>query len=116
LGNPIFRPIMGSAGQYDLGDGVPLIFPTNGAFAAATTLMITGDWKKAVYAMRQDMTFQIFDTGVIQDQTGAITFNLLQQDMLAMRCVMRLGWQVPNPVNAIQATAASRCPWACLLP
>ncbi len=115
IGNPIFRP-MGSSGTYELGDGVPITFPTNGAFAPATTLMITGDWKKAVWAPRQDMTIKVFDTGVVQDQTGAIVYNLLQQDMVALRATMRLGWQVPNPVNAIQSTAASRCPWACLLP
>jgi hypothetical protein len=38
----------------------------------------------------------------------------MQNDMVALRAVMRLGWEIPNPINALQPTAAVRCPFAIL--
>ena len=43
-----------------------------------------------------------------------ITF-LAQDDMVALRVVMRLGWEIPNPVNALDETEA-RFPFASLKP
>lgn len=116
IGHPIFTPILGSAGRYDLGDGVPTLFPTNGAFDAATTLMITGDWSKIVYAFRQELTFTLSDSAILTDEAGMITHNAFQEDKVFLRAVMRLGWAMPKPPTALQPTAASRCPFACLLP
>ena len=36
--------------------------------------------------------------------------------MIAIRAVMRLGWALPNPVNRVNATEATRYPFAILLP
>jgi len=59
--------------------------------------MVAGDFSQAVYAMRQDVTVKLLDQGVIQDpSTKAIVYNLAQQDMIALRVVMRLGWALPN--------------------
>jgi len=33
-----------------------------------------------------------------------------------LRCVMRLGWQVPNPINRLQAVEANRYPFGALIP
>jgi len=96
--------------------GVPVSFPANGALDPSVALMIAGDWKKAVYSWRQDITFKIFDQGVITDDSGAIVFNLIQQDMLAMRVTCRLGWALPNPENQVQTTDGSRYPFAVLVP
>jgi len=41
---------------------------------------------------------------------------LAQQDMVALRAVMRLGWQVPNPINRIEEDADERYPFAALIP
>jgi HK97 family phage major capsid protein len=111
-GNPIFLPSMQARGQYTL-DGVPIEFPVNGAISA-TYLDIVGDWSKLLYAMRQDITYKVLDQAVIQDATGAIVYNLAQQDMVALRAVMRLGFALPNPINRMQGTAASRCAFAAL--
>ena len=78
--------------------------------------MILGEWDKLVWSLRQDITYDIFDQAVIQDATGAIVYNLAQQDMVALRAVMRIGWQVPNPINRLQETEANRYPFAALIP
>lgn len=60
--------------------GVPIYFVGAGTWPRAEASALAGDWNNAVYSMRQDMTFQIFDTGVISDDDGKIVYNLLQQD------------------------------------
>lgn len=100
-GQPIFKTDMQGTTRYGL-DGMDMFFPMNGAFDPTTAQMIVGDWSQLVYAIRQDMTFKIFTEGVIQDpSTKEIKYNLMQNDMVALRAVMRLGWEVANPVNAI---------------
>lgn len=111
-GQPIFNTDPAQAGRYIL-DGTPLYFPTSG-IASATYLMISGQWDQLVYSMRQDITFKLLDQAVIQDAAGNILYNLAQQDMVALRVVMRLGFQLPNPINRVQETAASRYPFAYL--
>ncbi len=66
--------------------------------------------------MRQDMTYKILDQAVISDGDGKIIYNLAQQDMVALRCVMRLGWQLPNPVTALNDNGSTRYPFAVLTP
>lgn len=111
-GNPIFSTGMQEAQQYFL-DGNPIRFPTNGAPSSSFPL-ISGDWQQLVYSIRQDMTWKIFDQGIIQDASGNIVFNLMQQDMLALRVVMRLGFQLPNPINRVNETDNTRYPFAVL--
>ena len=53
---------------------------------------------------------KVLDQAVIQDNLGAIIYNLAQQDMVATRCTFRVGWQVSNPINYDQPTEASRYP------
>ena len=90
-----------------------MYFPMNGAFDPNQAQMIVGDWSQLVYAIRQDMTFKIFTEGVIQDpSTKAITYNLMQNDMVALRAVMRLGWEIANPVNAYNADKANPFPFS----
>ena len=78
--------------------------------------LIAGDFSQAVYAMRQDITYKVLDQAVIQDNTGAIVYNLAQQDMVALRCVMRLAWQLPNPINSRKQIEANRYPFAIYKP
>ena len=111
-GVPIFKSNMQDSTRYEL-DGAPIIFPTNGS-VSSTYWLLSGDWTQLVYAMRQDITYKILDQAVIQDAGGNIVYNLAQQDMVALRAVMRLGFALPNPINRMQATAASRCPFAYL--
>lgn len=114
-GQPLFMTNMQGTPSWAL-DGAPVEFPRNGAFDAATALMISGDFDQLVYAIRQDITYKMLSEAVIQDAGGNIIYNLAQQDMVALRVVMRLGWQIPNPINRLQPTEASRYPFAVLVP
>ena len=111
-GQPIFKSDMQGATRYSL-DGMDMYFPMNGAFDPTQAQMIVGDWSQLVYAIRQDMTFKIFTEGVIQDpSTKAITYNLMQNDMVALRAVMRLGWEIANPINAYNADITNPFPFS----
>ncbi len=114
-GNLIFNRTVQAPTDYEL-DGSPLETPRNGAIDPTTALLFSGDWSQLVYSIRQDVTFKVLDQAVIQDSGGTIIYNLAQQDMVALRAVMRLGWQLPNPINRVQETAASRYPFGVLLP
>ena len=114
-GNPIFKSTVQDPSRYEL-DGAPLYFPTDGSMVAASSLMFVGDWSQMVYSIRQDITYKVLDQAVIQDNTGAIVYNLAQQDMVALRAVIRLGFALPNPINRMNATAATRCQFAALVP
>lgn len=113
-GQPVFKSDMQTGTNYTL-DGSPMNFPRNGAFDKSKALMISGDFSQLAYSIRQDITFKIFDQGVIQDPaTGDILYNLMQNDMVALRAVMRLGWEIPNPINAMVPDKTKRCPFAIL--
>ena len=74
--------------------------------------MISGDFSQLVYAIRQDITFKLFTEGVVQNTDGSIAYNLMQNDMVALRAVMRLGWEIPNPINSMKTDKTKRCPFA----
>lgn len=112
-GQPIFRAGMTGPTAYSL-DGSPIYFPDDGSVVAASSLLIAGMWSQLVYAMRQDVTYKVLTEAVIQDGAGSIVYNLAQQDMVALRAVIRLGFALPNPINRMNTTAATRFPFAVL--
>ena len=88
----------------------------NGAWNKTLSTLVAGDFNQAVYSIRQDVTYKVLDQAVIQDpSSGEILYNLAQDDMVALRVVMRLGWEIPNPVNALDETE-TRFPFASLKP
>ncbi len=116
-GQPIFNVDPAAAGKYIL-DGETLAFPKNGALDPTAALMLAGAWKNLVWGLRQDLTYKVLDQAVITDNSSPpqILYNLAQNDMVALRVTMRLGWALPNPANRVQATAANRCAFALLKP
>lgn len=112
-GQPLFKSDMQGSTNYSL-DGSSMNFPNNGAFDKSKALMISGDFSQLVYSIRQDITFKLFTEGVVQNTDGTIAYNLMQQDMVALRAVMRLGWEIPNPINAMKTDKATRFPFSIL--
>ena len=94
-GTPIYTPMVGEAasGLY----GYPLNETVNGAWDATKAIIIGADWTKFVCGIRRDMTYQVFDQGVITDDAGAVIVNLMQQDMVALRVTFRVGFACAVP-------------------
>lgn len=76
--------------------------------------VLIGDFSKLVVGVRQDMTYKLITEGVITDNTGAIIYNLPQQDMVALRLVFRAGYAVSNPINYQEGVTANRYPFGVL--
>lgn len=114
-------PIYGAG---DLANGIPsslygrpLAEVENGSWAMDSQVgLIGGEFDKAVVGLRQDMTFRVFTEGVISNPDGTIALNLMQQDSVALRVVMRVGYALANPVTVMQADAAKRFPFVGLTP
>lgn len=115
-----FRTMLDTTGQPIKGteiDSLSKAYVDNGAWDKTLAEAIVGDFSQAVYAIRQDVTFKVLDQAVIQDPaTGEILYNLAQDDMVALRVTMRLGWEIPNPINSLQPDEAVRFPFAAILP
>ena len=111
-----FRMMLDTAGQPIRGteiDELPKSYIDNGAWDKSKAQLIVGDFTQAVYSIRQDITYKVLDQAVIQDpSTGDILYNLAQEDMVALRVVMRLGWEIPNPITALQPDETVRFPFA----
>ena len=87
------------------------LWPTAGTGAAEA---IAGDWSQTVLGVRQDFTYKLLDQAALFDNAGTLIFNLPQQDMIALRVVFRVGFQVANTLNYEQLTEASRYPFGVL--
>lgn len=118
--NGKFRMMLDDIGQPVKGTEIgslPRRVINNGAWDKSLSQMIVGDFSQAVYSIRQDVTYKILTEAVIQDPTtGEIKYNLAQEDMVALRVVMRLGWEIPNPINILAQDESVRFPFASIAP
>ena len=115
-GQPIFISNMQGRTSYML-DGMEMSFPMNGAWDPDEALMIVGDFRQLVYSIRQDVTYKILTEATIVDPSSrAVIYSLAQQDMVALRAVMRLGWEIPNPISSYRESLDDFSPFAVLLP
>lgn len=92
-----------SAPRYELA-GTSVVFQRNGGFDEDDAVLVSGDFDQLVYSIRKDFSWKILTEAVISDSLGAVVLNLAQQDSVALRIVMRMAWQLPNPVNPLSAT------------
>jgi HK97 family phage major capsid protein len=120
-GIPIYQSVMGSDMSSSQGlngnlYGYPITMPDNGSFQATDAQLIMGDFSKAIIGVRQDISFKLFTEGVISNDSGAVVLNLMQQDAVAMRMVMRLAYATVNPVTIMQPNKSitQRWPFAVL--
>jgi HK97 family phage major capsid protein len=97
-------------------NGVQTVYPMRGLWpsgsGAARSILV--DRSEFMLGVRQDFTYKILDQAVITDNTGAVIYNLPQQDMVALRVVARFAWQISNVINYDQTTEANRYPAAVL--
>lgn len=114
-GHPLFTTMPQDPTRYVL-DGMPIEFPRNGGVDPDQSLAISGEWDQLFFAIRRDIDFQVFREGVVQDGSGNIIYNLMQQDMVALRVTFRLGWELPNPINRVNEDDNTRFPFAALVP
>ncbi len=93
-------------------DSVTYEFPMRGQWptASGSAVAIGIDPSEFVVGIRKDVTWKLLDQAVIQDNTGAIVYNLAQEDMVALRLTMRVGWQVANTIRYDQPVEANRYP------
>lgn len=96
--------------------GVPVRYPMRGLWPTGLSAAeaFAGDFTQAVLGVRQDITWKVLDQAVIQDNTGAIVYNLAQQDMVALRVVARFAFQIANTVNYDNITEGTRYPFSVL--
>lgn len=114
-----FRMMLDANGQPIAGTEIgnlPKFYVDNGSWDKDKSMMVVGDFSQAVYSIRQDVTYKILDQAIIQDPaTGEILYNLAQEDMVALRVVFRMGWEIPNPINALNPDEATRFPFASIV-
>ena len=115
-----FRMLVDSTGQPIRGteiDSIPKLYMTNGAWNKSRAKLIVGDFSQAVYSIRQDISFKILTEASIHDPTnGQLLYNLPQQDLIAIRATMRLGWEIPNPVTSAEVSNGVRFPFSVIVP
>lgn len=79
-----------------------------GGFNESSAFAVVGDFRYLVYSFREEMAMKLLTESIIQDpNSGSIVYNLAQQDMVALRFTMRLGFALPNPVNRVSGTLSS---------
>ncbi|NFF80927.1 phage major capsid protein [Clostridium botulinum] len=71
----------------------PIKFVRN--FDDKKSLAITGDFSKAVVGTRDGIEYKVLDQATIK--SGDTEINLAQQDMIAIKATMRLGFVVVDP-------------------
>jgi HK97 family phage major capsid protein len=105
--------VSGNLGELD---GIPVSYAMRGMFAgtSGSPELFALDGSQFVLGVRKDITLKVLTEAVIQDNTGAIIYNLAQQDMTALRLTFRVGWQVANLINYDQPVEANRYPAAVL--
>lgn len=121
-GAPIYEPNMQSGDASAPGRlyGYPMGEIDNGSWNYSNTgaEILAGDFSKAIIGVRQDISFKMFDQSVISNDSGKVILNLMQQDAVAMRMVMRLAYATVNPVTILNPSSSitARWPFGAILP
>lgn len=114
-GDPVYTRDLQSAGSGTL-LGYPINEVDNGAWDPKSAVILMADWSNFVVGIRKDITYKLLDQAVITDDDGKVILNLAQQDCVALRCVFRGGFQVANPITALQTDKTKRYPAGIVTP
>lgn len=101
-------------GNVDRYDGINIVYPMRGLWPTGLSAaeVLAGDWSQQILGIRKDFTWKLLTEAVIQDATGAIVYNLAQQDMVAMRVTFRVAWQTANMISYDNQDEGTRYPAA----
>lgn len=114
-GQPVYHtPI--TEGQPSTLYGYGLNEVLNGAWDSTKAKLIGADWSSFALGIRQDLTFDLFDQMIINDDNGKVIFNSAQQDSKVLRAVIRVGFAVANPLTRLQGDEAKRYPAGVITP
>lgn len=93
--------------------GVKPMYPMRGLWPTGSGIaeLVGGDMTQGILGVRSDFTWKILDQAVIQDNTGAIQYNLAQQDMVALRLTFRIAFQIANQINYDNSNSSTRYPF-----
>lgn len=74
----------------------PITFSRNGAFDKTKAELIGGEWKYAIVGIREGLQYEILKEATLQDTLGedGKPLSLAEQDMIAIKATMRLGFLV----------------------
>lgn len=115
-GIPIYEPDMQNGSVSGKLWGYQMKEVQDGAMDPVKASVIAGDWSKAIVGIRQDISFKLFDSGVISDGSGVVIYNMMQQDSVVLRATMRVAFAVANPINKINSNNSTRYPFSVLSP
>lgn len=73
---------------------------------------VTGDFSQAMYGTRSDLRFKFLTEATLYNPDGTVLYALPQQDMIALRVVMRIGYQIKNPPTRMNSNDSTRSPFA----
>lgn len=104
--NPIYISSLRDGGPVNLLYGIEIDWVRNGSWIAAAAGppevgadFICGDRQAAILGVRQDMTFKILDQATLTDGAGVVQISLAEEDMVALRAKLRVGFQVADPTT-----------------
>lgn len=109
-GIPIYQPNLDGRPGGNL-YGYKMAELSNGAWDMSEAELLMGDWSKVIIGKRTDISFKLFTEGVISDDDGKVILNLMQQDSVALRVVMRAAFATANPATRLNTNAATRSPF-----
>lgn len=76
--------------------GQPIEFVRNGAWDKSKADLIVGEWKYSIVGIREGITYEILKEATLQGtlDTDGKPLSLAEQDMVAIKATMRLGYLV----------------------
>lgn len=112
---PIYVAGIRDGGPVDQVWGVEIAWVKNGSwvnddsvtpFSGAGADYIVGDRNMAILGTRQDISFTILTEATLTDGAGNVLVSLAEEDMLALRCKMRVAFQVADPTTILGGASA----------
>jgi hypothetical protein len=80
--------------------------------ASGNARYVTGDFTQGMLGVRSDIQYTMLKEATLYNADGSVMFALAQQDMVALRAVLRVGFVIPNPPTRLNMNNATRYPFA----